>query len=75
MAGLQHYRMAMDPGVQKMGTMAANRAQYFRFTPRTAGITFLYMVVVPTIIGVIAYKTDGKYNFRAKRKGDLIYEY
>lgn len=38
--------------------MTNNRYKYFRWTPRTAGITFAYMVVVPGVIGYIAYKTD-----------------
>ncbi|KAI1747917.1 NADH:ubiquinone oxidoreductase 6.6kD subunit [Xylaria castorea] len=75
MAGLQHYRVAFDPALQKLGTMTTNRHKYFRWTPRTAGITLVYAVVVPSIVGVIAYQTDGKYDFRAKRKGDLMLEY
>ncbi|KAI1277595.1 NADH:ubiquinone oxidoreductase 6.6kD subunit [Xylaria sp. FL0933] len=75
MGGLQHYRLAMDPAIQKLGTMSTNRHKFFRWTPRTAGITFAYAIAVPFIVGVIAYQTDGKYNFRAKRKGDLISEY
>ncbi|KAI0184676.1 NADH:ubiquinone oxidoreductase 6.6kD subunit [Xylaria flabelliformis] len=75
MAGLQHYRMAMDPAIQKLGNMTTNRHKYFRWTKRTAGLTFAYAIVVPFIVGVIAYQTDGKYEFRAKRKGDLISEY
>ena len=38
--------------------MTTNRMRYFRWTPRTAGITFMYAVVVPGIFGVIAYTTD-----------------
>lgn len=34
------------------------RHQYFRFNARTAKITTIYMVVVPSIIGYIAWKTD-----------------
>ncbi|KAI0841690.1 NADH:ubiquinone oxidoreductase 6.6kD subunit [Hypoxylon sp. FL0890] len=75
MAGLEHYRIAMDPAILKLGEMTTNRHKYFRWTPRTARITFMYCVVVPTLLGVIAYKTDGKYDFRAKRKGDLISEF
>ncbi|KAI0512751.1 NADH:ubiquinone oxidoreductase 6.6kD subunit [Xylaria bambusicola] len=75
MGGLQHYRMAMDPAIQKLGTMTTNRHKYFRWTPRTAGTTIGFLVVVPFIVGVIGYQTDGKYKFRAKRKGDLISEY
>lgn len=31
---------------------------YFRWTARTAKISLIYVVVVPTIMGIIAYKTD-----------------
>ncbi|KAI1374691.1 NADH:ubiquinone oxidoreductase 6.6kD subunit [Hypoxylon crocopeplum] len=75
MAGVEHYRMAMDPAIQKLGNMTTNRHKYFRWTSRTARITFMYAVVVPVIFGIVAYKTDGKYDFRAKRKGDLVSEF
>ncbi|CEJ82737.1 Putative NADH:ubiquinone oxidoreductase 6.6kD subunit [[Torrubiella] hemipterigena] len=54
--------------------MQRTRHQYFRWTPRTARITFMYVCVVPAIMGYIAYKTDGRYNFLGKRKGDSILE-
>ncbi|RYP04469.1 hypothetical protein DL765_010176 [Monosporascus sp. GIB2] len=102
MGGLQHYRMSMDPAIQKLGgtspflpflaptvvglrddgddeadrdAMTTNRHKYFRWTPRTARITFMYAVFVPAIFTFMAYQTDGKYDIRAKRKGDLISEY
>ncbi|KAI0468285.1 hypothetical protein F4859DRAFT_524531 [Xylaria cf. heliscus] len=67
--------MAMDPAILKLGNMTANRHKYFRWSNRTAGLTFVYAVVVPFVVGVIAYRTDGKYDLRAKRKGDLVVEY
>ncbi|KAI1144594.1 NADH:ubiquinone oxidoreductase 6.6kD subunit [Hypoxylon sp. FL0543] len=75
MAGMEHYRMAMDPAIQRLGNMTTNRHKYFRWTPRTARITFMYAVFVPAIFGIVAYKTDGKWDFRAKRKGDLVSEF
>ncbi|KAI0386224.1 NADH:ubiquinone oxidoreductase 6.6kD subunit [Hypomontagnella monticulosa] len=75
MAGLQHYRMALDPAIQKLGTMTTNRHKYFRWTPRSARITFMYAIFVPTLFGIVAYTTDGKYDLRAKRKGDMIREF
>lgn len=42
--------------------MTSNRYKYFRFTPRTARITLAYVVVVPAIVGYIAYKTDVSYS-------------
>jgi hypothetical protein len=38
--------------------MNTNRHKYFRWTPRTAWITFAYVLVVPTMVGILAYKTD-----------------
>lgn len=38
--------------------MQTNRVKYFRWTPRTARITFMYAVFVPAIFGVVAYQTD-----------------
>lgn len=38
--------------------MNSKRHLYFRWTPRTAGISLMYIVVVPSIIGYIAYKSD-----------------
>jgi hypothetical protein len=35
-----------------------NRHKFFRWTPRTAWITFAYVVLVPGIIGTIGYKYD-----------------
>ncbi|KAB5558015.1 hypothetical protein GE09DRAFT_1104419 [Coniochaeta sp. 2T2.1] len=74
MGGLQHYKMALDPAIIRLGNMNTNRYKYFRWTPRTARITFIWVAVVPAIVGYIAYKTDGLYDLRAKRKGDLLVE-
>mgnify|MGYP004729972587 CR=1 FL=1 len=38
--------------------MMKTRHHYFRWTPRTAKITFVYVAVIPAIMGYIAYKTD-----------------
>lgn len=72
--GVQHNKFAVDPAIAKLSNMTANRHNYFRWTPRTARITFMYAVVVPVIIGVIGYKTDGNWDLRGKRKGDLLAE-
>jgi hypothetical protein len=34
------------------------RHKFFRWTPRTAKITIIYVAVIPSIMGYIAYKTD-----------------
>lgn len=38
--------------------MTKNRHQYFRWTPRNARLTFLYVAVIPAMMGYLAYKTD-----------------
>ena len=38
--------------------MIQNRYKHFRWTKRTAGITFVYVIVVPTIVGYLGYKND-----------------
>lgn len=38
--------------------MMVNRHKYFRWTTRTARITFAYMVAFPAFIGYLAYTTD-----------------
>ncbi|POS83543.1 hypothetical protein EPUL_003279, partial [Erysiphe pulchra] len=61
-------------GFSQRTDMWINRYKYFRWTGRTVKITFAYMVVVPSIIGYLAYTSDGKYNMRGKRRGDTIVE-
>lgn len=74
MAGHHPTPLTLDPAYVKYNNMWINRYKYFRWTGRTAKITFAYMVVVPSIIGYIAYTSDGKYDMRGKRRGDTIYE-
>ena len=38
--------------------MHQNRYKFFRWTPRTAKITFWYVVAVPLALGVVAFKTE-----------------
>ena len=42
----------------RSAAMTTNRVKYFRFTPRTARITFMYVAFVPTLFGILAYQTD-----------------
>ncbi|KAL6850853.1 hypothetical protein ACO1O0_007979 [Amphichorda felina] len=63
-----------DPAYQKFAAMQKTRHHYFRFTPRTARITFMYVAVIPAIMGYIAYQTDGLWDLKAKRKGDTAWE-
>ena len=38
--------------------MVADRWKYFRWTPRTVGITFVYMVAVPAALGYLGWSTQ-----------------
>lgn len=38
--------------------MSANRWKYFRWTPRTAWITFVYVVAVPSLVGYVGFVTE-----------------
>ena len=53
--------------------MSANRFKYFRWTPRTAWITFVYVAVVPSVLGYIGYVTEvsGLLLFSPVRWADL----
>ncbi|KAK0621328.1 hypothetical protein B0T17DRAFT_284685 [Bombardia bombarda] len=75
MAGLKHYKMALDPAIVRLGVMNSNRYKYFRWTKRTAWINVVFVGIIPGIVGYLAYTTDGKWDLRAKRRGDLISEY
>ncbi|KAE8355978.1 NADH:ubiquinone oxidoreductase 6.6kD subunit [Aspergillus coremiiformis] len=67
--------LILDPALQKYYDLNANRYKYFRWTPRHAWLSVLYMAVIPGALGYIAYKTEGKYELRGKRRGDTVSEW
>lgn len=59
--------------------MVVNRHKFFRWTPRTARITFAYVVAFPALIGYLAYTTDVSMGLRcdliiANQVGQMGYE-
>ncbi|KKY15820.1 putative nadh:ubiquinone oxidoreductase subunit [Diplodia seriata] len=81
MAG-DHHVLHEDPALVKYGIyiddhtdVGPNRYKYFRWTPRTAWISFWVAIAVPSVVGLVAYNTDGKYDLRGKRRGDVIKEF
>jgi len=38
--------------------MVQNRYKYFRWTKRTAGISTVYVFIIPAIIGYLGYQND-----------------
>ncbi|EKD13088.1 uncharacterized protein L3040_007171 [Drepanopeziza brunnea f. sp. 'multigermtubi'] len=75
MAGHHNHPIALDPALVKYNNMWINRYKYFRWTGRTAGITFAYVAAFPAFIGYLAFTTDGKWDMRGKRRGDTIVEF
>ncbi|KAF1811507.1 hypothetical protein P152DRAFT_459449 [Eremomyces bilateralis CBS 781.70] len=75
MAGHNPPTILLDPALVKYASMSVNRYKYFRWTPRTFGLTLLYVAIIPFGIGYVAYKTDGKWDMRGKRKGDTVSEF
>ncbi|EYE98805.1 uncharacterized protein EURHEDRAFT_408013 [Aspergillus ruber CBS 135680] len=67
--------LVLDPALQKYYELTANRYKYFRWTPRHAWFSFVYMVAIPGALGYVAYNTDGKYHLRGKRREDSIAEF
>ncbi|ATZ54210.1 hypothetical protein BCIN_10g02260 [Botrytis cinerea B05.10] len=74
MAGHDHV-LAVDPALVKYSNMSTNRHKYFRWTGRTAAISFVFGAVIPSIVGYMAIKTEGKWDMRGKRRGDTIAEF
>jgi len=43
--------------------MITNRYKYFRWTKRTAYISFMYVFVVPGVIGYLGWTNDVSFDF------------
>lgn len=52
--------------------MMVDRYKYFRWTGRTAWITFAYVVAFPTLIGYYAYTTDVSTCAHGKISSDAV---
>ncbi|KAI7257516.1 hypothetical protein KC335_g12734, partial [Hortaea werneckii] len=73
MAG--HDSVHMDPALVKYANMYVKRHEYFRWTPRTAWLSVAYVLAIPGALMYTAYKIDGKWDLRGKRRGDIISEF
>jgi hypothetical protein len=55
--------------------MMVNRHKYFRWTPRTAWLTVIYVIAVPAALGTAGYMTDvsprDQKNERATANADI----
>ncbi|CAO2652514.1 Nn.00g007970.m01.CDS01 [Neocucurbitaria sp. VM-36] len=75
MAGHNHGMLHQDPAIIKWNNMTVNRHKYFRWTRRTAWLSFAYVMLVPAMLGTAGYMTEGKWDFRGKRRGDTLSEF
>ncbi|KAK7897785.1 hypothetical protein LTR67_004415 [Exophiala xenobiotica] len=50
--------LRLDPAYEKYGQLNKERWKYFKWTPRTAWISFMYAIFVPTVVGYTFAKTD-----------------
>ncbi|KAH8170720.1 hypothetical protein LIA77_09501 [Sarocladium implicatum] len=71
---MAHLNVKPDPAYLKLAAMQKSRHLYFRWTPQTARFTFLMVVAIPTAVGYLAYQTQGLWDLRAKRRGDMARE-
>jgi len=73
MAGNHH--VEYDPAILKWAEMNNNRPKHFRFNNRTGKITVFYTCVIPAMLLGLAYWSEGRYEMRGKRRGDVIKEF
>ncbi|KAK4575094.1 hypothetical protein LTR86_000946 [Recurvomyces mirabilis] len=65
----------MDPALVRYANMYVKRHEYFKWTPRTAWLSVVYILAVPAGFLYMGWKTDGKYSLRGKLRGDTIAEF
>ncbi|KAL9534511.1 hypothetical protein SMMN14_02098 [Sphaerulina musiva] len=73
MAG--HNAVNLDPALVKYANMYVKRHEYFKWTPRTARISFTFVIAIPSVALYYAWTTDGKWEMRGKLRGDVISEF
>ncbi|RPB01838.1 hypothetical protein L873DRAFT_1675485 [Choiromyces venosus 120613-1] len=72
MAGGHHREVLhQDPAYIKYAYLNTHRYKYFRWNAYTAKISFIYAILIPGALMTLAYKTEGKYTLRGKRRGDI----
>ncbi|KAL1305664.1 hypothetical protein AAFC00_007257 [Neodothiora populina] len=65
----------LDPALVKYNNMHVERYKFFRWTPRTAWLSLVWIGVIPGMALWASYKTEGKYILRGKRRGDTVKEF
>ncbi|KKZ67448.1 hypothetical protein EMCG_06899 [[Emmonsia] crescens] len=65
--------LILDPALQRYYELNVNRYKYFRWTPRTAWISFCYMALVPGVLAYVGYKTDVSVQISFNWKSIAVY--
>ncbi|KAM0713436.1 hypothetical protein Q7P37_010398 [Cladosporium fusiforme] len=48
----------LDPALVRYANMYVKRHEFFRWTKRTAGLSFAYVIAVPSLFLYMAYQTE-----------------
>ncbi|KAI6038972.1 hypothetical protein EDC04DRAFT_2895708 [Pisolithus marmoratus] len=62
----------LDPAIERWNHMREDAYKHFRFTRRTSLIAFTGCVLIPSVIYYVASKTQYKFRWTGKRKGDSL---
>ncbi|EPS43269.1 hypothetical protein H072_2785 [Dactylellina haptotyla CBS 200.50] len=55
--------------------MHNNRPKHFRFNNKAARFTFVMVAAIPAAVLALGFWSEGKYELRGKRRGDVIKEF
>ncbi|KAF3309711.1 hypothetical protein TWF173_010691 [Orbilia oligospora] len=64
-----------DPALLKWNEMHRNRTKFFRLNSRAAKLTFWMVVAIPAATLGLSYWSEGRYELKGKRRGDIIKEF
>ncbi|OBZ75068.1 hypothetical protein A0H81_04711 [Grifola frondosa] len=64
--------MKHDAGIDRWNTMREDMYKHFRFTPRTVWQSIIGLVVFPGAVYYISLKTDSKWSWAGKLKGQPL---
>ncbi|KAI0792911.1 hypothetical protein C8Q75DRAFT_587382 [Abortiporus biennis] len=70
MAG--HGYVKQDPAIERWNNMREDAYKHFRFTRKTSLQVFAGLVAFPLAIYFISAKTDGRWKWDGKRKGESL---
>ncbi|PWN30442.1 hypothetical protein BDZ90DRAFT_229465 [Jaminaea rosea] len=72
MAGGDHHTYKADPSIERWQQMHNTMYERFRFTPTKVRAILLWGLAVPSLAYYLAIKTDNKWEFRGRLRGESI---